>query len=478
MAVETTQARTVADGAVTELREAVRGAVIGPADPDYDSARAIWNGYHDRRPQLVVRCSGVADVRRAIEFGRSEGLDLAVRGGGHSIPGFSTVDGGLVVDLSPMRGIRVDPRAKRATAQGGCTWADFDHETQAFALAVTGGLISSTGIAGFTLGGGIGHLMRRYGLACDNLVAADVVTADGELVRASDEENPELLWGLRGGGGNFGVVTSFEYSLYDVGPIVFGGAIFFAGERAAEVLRFYRDWTAGLPDEVTTLVNLTTAPPVPFLPAEVHGRPIAIVIGAYAGATEDGEAAFAGVKRLGDPVADLLGPLPYTALQGLVDPLWGPGARNHMRSGMLSGLDDAAIDTMAAAHATQPGDVGEIHVHHFGGAVARVPADATAVGDRSAPYVLNVIGRWSDPRADSAMLDWSTELHRGLAGVLTGRGYVNYAGDAGTSPETLYGEKVTRLRELKRRWDPENVFRLNQNIPPAEGPPSGGRPAA
>src|SRR3954471_6563880 len=271
------------DATLAEFEQGLSGRLIRPGDESYDEARSIWNGAHDRRPALIVRCAGVADVMRAVDFARSENLDVAVRGGGHSIPGFSTCDGGVVIDLSAMRSVRVDPERRTATAQGGCTWADVDHETQAFGLAVTGGLVSSTGIAGFTLGGGIGWLMRKHGLAADNLIGADVVTADGCLVHASETENPELLWGLRGGGGNFGIATSLEFRLHPVGPTVTAGAIFFAGDRAEEVLRFYRDWTPTLPDELTTLVNLLTAPPAPFIPEEWHGKRLVAVIGVHTG---------------------------------------------------------------------------------------------------------------------------------------------------------------------------------------------------
>src|SRR5215212_2968727 len=257
------------EATLAEFEAGLSGRLIRPEDWGYDEARSIWNGSHDRKPALIVRCAGVADVMRAVDFARSEDLVVAVRGGGHSLPGFSTVDGGIVIDLSAMRAVHVDPAARTAVAQGGATWAEFDHETQAFGLATTGGLVSSTGIGGFTLGGGIGWLMRKYGLAADNLIGADVVTADGRLVHASEDDNPELLWGLRGGGGNFGIATSLEYALHPVGPMVTAGPLFFAGERAGEILRFYRDWVRGLPDELTTLVNLTTAPPAPFLPEAV-----------------------------------------------------------------------------------------------------------------------------------------------------------------------------------------------------------------
>src|SRR4051812_23786459 len=276
------------DATLGELEQALRGQLVRPEDDSYDEARAIWNGAHDRRPALIVRCAGVADVMRAVDFARSENLLVAVRGGGHSLPGFSTCDGGIVIDLSAMTSVRVDPVRRTAVAEGGATWADFDAETQAFGLAVTGGLVSSTGIAGFTLGGGIGWLMRKYGLAADNLIGAEVVTANGSLVQTSEEKNPELLWGLRGGGGNFGIATTLEYRVHPVGPMLVAGPIFFAGERAEEILRFYRDWVRELPDEVTTLVNLTTAPPAPFLPEYAHGKPIVAVIAVHSGEHDEG----------------------------------------------------------------------------------------------------------------------------------------------------------------------------------------------
>src|SRR3954452_19409003 len=307
-------------GAATlaEFEQGLSGRLIRPGDDGYDEARSIWNGAHDQHPAMIVRCAGVADVMSAVAFARSEDLVVAVRGGGHSIPGFSSCDGGIVIDLSAMKAVKVDPERRTATAQGGCTWADFDHETQAFGLAVTGGLVSSTGIAGFTLGGGIGWLMRKVGLACDNLIAADVVTADGRLVHASEDENPELLWGLRGGGGNFGIATSLEYRLHPVGPMVFAGPIFFAGDRAEEVLRFYRDWVRGMPDEMTTLVNLTTAPPAPFLPEAVHGKPVVAIVAVGAGEHEAARSLLEPVRDLGEPVADLIGAIPYTAMQILL----------------------------------------------------------------------------------------------------------------------------------------------------------------
>src|SRR3954449_195339 len=465
---ELQQQPALADGSIAELAEGVRGEVIRPGDPGYEQARAVWNGAIDRRPALVVRCAGVADVLRAVEFARSEQLVVAVRGGAHSIPGFSTVDGGIVIDLSPMQGVQVDPEARTVRAQGGVLWSGLDHETQAFGLAVTGGLVSSTGIAGFTLGGGIGWLMRKHGLTCDNLIGADVVTADGCLVHASEAENPELLWGLRGGGGNFGIATSLEYRLHPVGPTVLAGPIFFAGERAGEVLRFYRQWVRTLPDEMTTLANLTTAPPAPFLPEESHGKPVIAVIAVYSGDPEEGRALVQPLKDLGDPIADLIGPMPYAMLQGLLDGLWERGAHNYFRSSYVDELDDQALEATLERHRVKPSPNSEIHLHHFGGAVARVGEDDTAFAGRGSQYVLNVIARQPGADGFAANVEWARGTTDALAPVSREGAYTNFMGDA--SDERLrasYGQaKYDRLVALKRQYDPTNVFRLNQNITP------------
>jgi FAD/FMN-containing dehydrogenase len=456
------------DATVAELAQAVRGEVICPGDPGYDDARAIWNGAHDRYPALILRCAGVADVIRGIEFARSQDLLLAVRGGKHSIPGFSTCDGGMVLDLSGMQAVHVDPEARTARAQPGATWSTFDHETQAFGLATTGGLVSSTGVAGFTLGGGVGWLMRKYGLTCDNLVSADVVTADGRLVHASEDENADLFWGLRGGGGNFGVVTSFEYRVHPVGPTVTGGAVFYPGDRAAEVLRFYREWVHDAPEELTTVANLLTAPPAPFIPEEWHGKPLVALIGLHSGSLADGERAVRPLRELGDPVADLLGPLPYVAMQSLIDPLWGPGAHSYMKAGWMGGLDDAAIDTLIRYRDTVTSPKTEIHVHHVGGAVARVPADATAFGDRSAPFLLNIIASTFTADGYDEAVAWAQDLHGAISPALTGGTYVNFLSNEGDERvRAAYGEKYDRLVALKDAYDPTNVFRLNQNIAPS-----------
>ena len=468
MATEAVIPHVFGEATLAEFEQGLSGRLIRPEDEDYDEARSIWNGAHDRRPAMIVRCAGVADVMQAVDFARSENLIVAVRGGGHSLPGFSSCDGGVVIDLSAMTAVHVDPTNRRAVAEGGATWADFDHETQAFGLAVTGGLVSTTGIGGFTLGGGIGWLMRKVGLTCDNLIAADVVTADGRLVRASEDENAELLWGLRGGGGNFGIATSLEYRLHPVGPAVLAGPIFFAGDRAEEVLRFYRDWVRELPDEMTTLANLTTAPPAPFLPEESHGKPIVAVIAVHAGEPEQGRALVQPLKDLGDPIADLIDIIPYTAMQSLLDGLWARGAHNYMRSAFVDELSDAAVTAIVGRHRAVPSPQSEIHFHHFGGAVARVREDATAFGNRSAQYVLNVIARTPDAEGFQDNVDWARGTTEALAPVTRDAAYVNFMGDAGDDRlRASYGDaKYERLVALKRRYDPENLFRRNQNIAP------------
>src|SRR3954468_4078949 len=465
MTATTNETRVLGDATVAELAAELRGNVICPGDPGYDDARALWNAAHDKHPALIVQCAGPADVAAALRFARSEKLEVAVRGGGHSIAGFSGVDGGLVIDLSSVGGVLVDPVGRRAIVQGGCTWRDVDLETQIHGLATTGGLISTTGVGGFTLGGGIGWLMRRYGLACDNLVAADVVTADGEIVHASETENPKLLWALRGGGGNFGVVTSFEFALHEVGPTVAGGAIFFPGEDAGKILCAWRAWLPSAPDELTTLVSLATAPPAPFIPEAWHGKPIVIIPGLYAGSVEDGEKAMRPLRELGEPIADLMGPLPYVGMQSLLDPLWAPGAHNYFKAGWLRGLDDRAIETIVAHHRNISSPKSEIHVHHMGGAVARVPAGATAFGDRSAPFLLNIIASTFTADGYPEGVAWAREFHSAMDPALTGGTYVNFATD--DAVHDAYGaDTYERLVALKREYDPTNLFGLNQNVRP------------
>src|SRR4051794_21017118 len=441
------------EATVQEVRDAVRGPVLAPRDDRYDGACRIWNATHDgRRPALVVRCAGAADVGAAIGFARSNDLPIAVRGGAHSIAGFSTCDDGVVIDLSAMRGVRVDPAARRAYVAAGATWGDVDHETQAHGLATTGGLVSSTGVAGFTLGGGIGWLMRKHGLACDNLAAADLVTADGRFVHASADENPELLWGLRGGGGNFGVATHFELELHPVGPIVYAGPIFFPGEASAELLRRFRDWCEDVPEDVTALVNLTSAPPLPVIPAEWHGEKVAVLVAVSAGPHDAAAELLAPLRAVAEPVADLCGPMPYTMMQSLLDPLWPHGIRAYFKSTNLRGVDDALIAAFAELHMAAPGPQCEIHVHQMGGALTR-GAETSAFGDRSMPFLVNAVTGWHDTAGDEAHADWARSVIAASAPASTGRAYVNFLSEGASTRGSYEPAAYERLVALKDEYD-------------------------
>jgi FAD/FMN-containing dehydrogenase len=463
-----TIAPILGEATVQELRESVHGEVITPGDDGYAEACQVWNGAHQhRRPAVVVQCAGAADVITAVGFARSHGLPIAVRGGGHSIAGFSTCDDGIVIDLSPMRDVHVDQVSRRASVGGGAVWADVDHETQAHGLATTGGLVSTTGVAGFTLGGGIGWTMRKFGLAADNLVGADVVTADGLLVHASETENADLLWGLRGGGGNFGIVTRFELELHPLGPIIYGGPVFYPAEHAADLLRAFREWAPDAPDEVTALVNLTHAPPLPVIPAEWHGRPVVALVAASTGPAEEGPALVRRIHDVAEPIADLLGPMPYTMLQTLLDPLWPKGIHSYFKATNLARLNDELIDRLCEVHSAAPGPQCEIHIHQMGGAVSRVTHGASAFAERSMPFVLNAVTGWHDPAAGPAHTEWAQAVIGAAEDASTGRAYVNFLGDAGAA-RTSYGEDTyARLVALKDKYDPTNLFRLNQNIEPS-----------
>jgi FAD/FMN-containing dehydrogenase len=456
------------EATVQELRGSIRGQVMTPDDDGYAEACQVWNGvHHDRRPAVVVRCAGAADVIAAVGFGRSHGLPIAVRGGGHSVAGFSTCDDGIVIDLSPMSSVHVDPVSRRATVDGGAIWADVDHETQAHGLATTGGLVSSTGVAGFTLGGGIGWTMRKFGLACDNLVAADVVTAEGRLVHASETENADLLWGLRGGGGNFGIVTRFEFALHPLGSVIYAGPVFYPAEDAFDLLRAFREWSGDAPDEITALINLTSAPPLPVIPEEWHGEKVIALVAASTGPAEEGPALVSALTDMATPIADLLGPMPYSVLQTLLDPLWPKGINAYFKATNLARLDDQLIDRLCKAHQAAPGPQCEIHVQQMGGAVGRVPEGATAFVERSMPFVLNAVTGWQDPAHGPAHTAWARAVVGAASEASTGRAYVNFLGDGGDARASYGQDTYWRLAALKDKYDPTNVFRLNQNVEPA-----------
>ena len=456
---------------VQELREGVRGLVVDPADPGYEQARAVWNADVDRRPALIVRPAGAADVITALRFARSEALEVAVRGGGHNVAGFGTTDGGLVIDLGLMRAVRVDPRRRRVRAQGGALWGEVDHETQAFGLATTGGLVSTTGIGGLTLGGGIGWLMRRHGLTIDALAGADVVTAEGEVLRADEQENPDLLWGLRGGGGNFGVVTEFEYALHDVGPVVYGGPLFYRADRAGELLTFYSDWVRTLPDELTTMVVLITAPPEPFVPAELVGSPLVGVVSCHVGDHDDAERAIRPLRSFAQADIDLAGPIPYVALQSMFDKTAPRGMGTYWRTAYLDDLSAQVIDALAEAcaglRALNPHSA--VHLHHLEGAVSRVDARATAFPHRNRPFVFNAIGMWGTHEPRDSHVAWVKHTWDAVRAAGGGEPYLNFLSDDGSSDvHAAYGDQALhRLTELKDRYDPANVFHINCNIRPS-----------
>jgi FAD/FMN-containing dehydrogenase len=459
---------TVLDRAALEgLTASIRGDVIEPDDDRYEDARKVWSGTTDRRPAVIARCSGVADVLAVVGLARSTRLPLAVRGGGHSAPGYGTCDDGIVLDLSPMKGIRVDPERRTVRAEGGVTWGELDRETQAFGLATTGGVVSTTGVAGLTLGGGIGWLMRKHGLACDNLISADVITADGRLLMTSAEQHPDLFWALRGGGGNFGVVTSLELRLHPVGPEVYGGLLIYTVDRAADVLRMVRDWVPETPEELGIAVALTGAPAAPFIPEELHGQPIAGVVICFTGPDEGRERMLAPLREL-DPAVDMVGPMPYTAVQSMLDAGYPHGTLSYWKSGFVRALDDDLIGALVGSMATRPTAECEALIEFLYGAPLRVDADETAFGNRSAPLNVLFFARWSDRGDADACIEWTRGAFGSTERYRTGEVYLNYLGDEGDERiRAAVGDRhYARLRAVKTAYDPENLFRLNQNIPP------------
>ncbi len=456
------------EAAIRELEASFRGELVRPADAGYDVHRKVWNGSIDRYPALIARCAGVADVGAAVRFAKVSGLPVAVRGGGHSFPGLSVCDGGIVIDLGSMKGIRVDPGARTARVQAGVLWGELDHETQAFGLATTGGIVTHTGVAGLTLGGGIGWLQRKHGLTIDNLLAADVVTADGELVKASSSENADLFWGLRGGGGNFGIVTEFEFRLHPVGPIVVAGPIFWPMEESPRLLRFYRDWIADAPDELMTIVIHRKAPAVPFVPRELHGRPIVGVACCYAGPVADGEEAVRPLKEFGTPVLDLCVPKPYVEHQAMFDPSFPHGWCYYVRACDVGELTDEVID-ITVEHSMRIGSpLTSFPIWQQGGAIARVGEDETAFNGRDAGHTFNIAIATDTAEGFDAEREWSRTFWSALQPHHTSV-YVNFLMEEGEERiREAYGPaKYERLKALKRRYDPDNLFRLNQNIPPA-----------
>jgi FAD/FMN-containing dehydrogenase len=449
---------------------ALRGPVLRPGDEGYDDTRAVWNGLIDRRPALIARCTGAADVVDAVDFAREQGLLLSIRGGGHNVAGTAVNDGGLVIDLSGMRGVHVDPANGTVRAQSGATWGDCDRETQLFGLAVPGGVVSTTGIAGLTLGGGLGHLRRKHGLTIDNHLSVDIVTADGRLRRASATENEDLFWAVRGAGANFGVVTSFEFRAHPVGPMVMVGAVFYPLEDARRLLGAWRDHMSTAPEELSSIALCWNVPPGDPFPPELHGRDVLIVAAAYAGPVDEGEPVVQPLRALGRSVLDLSGPWPWLGLQSGFDALFPKGGLYYWKSRALAELSDAAIDEIADFAARRPTPLSDVIVWHHGGAMSRVGESETAYAGRDATFLVTGEASWTDPGRSEDAIAWAREFWDAMGAHSTGGLYINFPG-LGEEKEALaragHGVNYQRLSALKAVYDPDNLFRMNLNIAPA-----------
>ncbi|MFP5254005.1 MAG: FAD-binding oxidoreductase [Actinomycetes bacterium] len=456
----------MAEPRLEELREQVRGQVVTAEDPDYDAARAVWNGMIDRHPLAVLRAEQVADVVAGVNFARDAGLELSVRGGGHSAPGFGTNDGGLVIDLSPMRHVHVDAKRRTARAGGGATWGDFNYATHAYGLATTGGIVSTTGVAGLTLGGGIGYLTRGHGLSIDNLVSADVVTADGQIRVASSEDNPDLFWAIRGGSGNFGVVTSLELQLHPVKE-VYVGLFFYELEHTAELLRFFREWIKDASENYGGFPAFQVAPPLPFVPEDRHGDTFCVAVVHWSGPLEEGDAAMKEFRDLAPRVAEMVAPMPYPWLNGAFDGLFPKGSRSYWKGSYVTELTDAAIEQHLVHGPKVPDARATMHLYPINGAAGRVGADETAFGYRGATFAQVLVAAWDDPADDEGRIAWVRDYYDATAPHSEPGGYVNFMAedDQHKAPDN-YGVNYDRLREVKRTYDPGNLFHHNQNIVP------------
>ena len=445
--------------AIGQIVPSFSGQLLQREDAGYDESRRVHNGLINKYPTIIARCDGIADIVDALALARTLDLDVAVRGGGHNVAGRATIDGGLLVDLSPMKGIHVDVGARTARAQGGVLWKEFNRETQVHGLATTGGVVGSTGIAGLTLGGGIGWLMPKYGLALDNLRSADLVMADGRVLRASADHNADLFWAIRGGGGNFGVAASLEYDLHAIGPIITGGVVVHPLPRAVDVLRFFRDMCAGLPDEMMLIAALQAAP-------DASGQVVGIAA-AHCGSLEDGEAAVRPLKAFGSPVMDALGPVPYTALNTMLDPAFPKGAFNYWKAQFLTDLSDDAIRTLVMAFEACPSPMSQIIVEHFHGAASRVPVASTACALRTTGFNVVVISQWASAADTQRGIAWARNTFAALTPFLAPTRYVNYLEDDAVDPASVaYGPNLPRLRDIKAKYDPGNFFRQNVNVLP------------
>jgi FAD/FMN-containing dehydrogenase len=459
--------KTVDEGKIRELAQSMRGKLLTSESPGYDTARAIWNAMIDRRPALIASCAGAEDVAASVRFAREHDLLTAVRGGGHNIAGNAVCDGGLMIDLSPMKAVHVDAAKRTARVEGGATLGDMDQATQAHGLAVPAGINSTTGIAGLTLGGGFGWLSRKHGLTIDSLLSAEVVTATGQRVTASERENADLFWALRGGGGNFGIVTTFEFRAHPIGTEVLSGLIVHPLAQAREVLQFYRDFTAKAPDELAVWFVLRKAPPLPFLAEQWHGKEILALAACYCGDAAQGEKVLQPLRSFGSKIADIIQPHPYAEWQKVLDPLLTPGQRNYWKSHEFLSLSDGLIDVFLQAASRLPDPQTELAFAQLGGAIGRVKSDATAYSHREPNYLINVHGRWGDPAKDEACIAWARDVFKACEPFSTGAVYVNFlTQEEGERVRAAYGSNYDRLAAVKKKYDPDNRFRMNQNIRP------------
>jgi FAD/FMN-containing dehydrogenase len=462
----------ISDDALGELQTLLRGPALDAAGAAAAEVRPAFNAMHQGVPKLTVECSGAADVVDAVNFARANDLAVAVRGGGHSIAGLSSIDGGMLIDLSPMRGVVIDADRKLAHVQGGALWGDLDREAQAFGLATPGGVVSDTGVAGLTLGGGYGWLRRKYGLSCDNVVEAQIVCADGEVRTASADSNPDLFWAISGGGGNFGIVTSFTFKLHPLGPIVAFSGNFYPLEDQPEILRGWREYVEAAPNEVTSVCVSLTFPADPEMPEAIHDRPVAVIGGVYAGDADEGMKVLQPLRELGTPLVDLSQPMPFTAVQAAFDPLFPRNQlRAYWKSQYLEELSDGAIDLMAAKAAERPAPLTLVNMFHMGGAIADVGPEDTAFSERSSPYMVSIDGMWADPADDADNVAWVRSTWDAFSEFGTGGVYLNFTGledeAASAGVDSAFGRNLSRLGEVKAKYDPDNFFRLNNNIAPA-----------
>lgn len=460
----------ISEKLVNKFRESIKGRLIGANDNGYDDSRKVWNGMIDKHPFLIVQCANDDDVVESVKFAQENKLITAVRGGGHNVAGLGTCDDGIVIDLSPMKRIDINAKTQTVKAQAGLTWGELDKKTQELGLATTGGLVSSTGIAGFTLGGGFGWLVRKFGLTVDNLLSVEMVLADGKQVKASPNENLELFWGIRGGGGNFGIVTSFEFQLHKVGPEVFGGAVFFPVSRAKDLLKFYRDWTKTMPDELTTMMAFITAPPEPFVPKELIGTQMVVVALCYTGSMEEGKKLVQPLRNFSSAPIDLLGPIPYTALQGMFDSGAPKGIHSYWKTQHINDMNDEAIEVIIenVSKMKSLSPFSALHIHHWEGAVKRGENNDMAFAHRDTRFVINILGLWNEDEDPNNHINWVRSFSKSIQQYATGELYFNFLADIKEDQvKAAFGkEKYNRLVDLKNKYDPQNFFQINQNIKP------------